>query len=250
MRKKIKILYSDYEEPEKPGERESAPVAVDLSAIRDFYAALGDKQKKSFEKFAAYWESEGFEKLFNPAARVVSMPLAVAEENFGAELLRVNDSVERVVMSVWTIGTALEKKCGEMMSAGGSLMTGLILDAAGSIALYEMHGALCGWIKENSGGASGLCINGEFYPGIGSMRQDLMEKIVAIGGTEAAIGVGASGHSLLRPRKSQCSFVALGSAEHESVLKAKPCRPCAGKRCLYYQLGGCHMQEAMRRSVN
>ena len=73
---------------------------MNLAALERFYAQMGDKHKRNFDKFAAYWEAEGFEKLFNPAARVVTMPVAVAEENFGAELLRVNDSVSEVVMIV------------------------------------------------------------------------------------------------------------------------------------------------------
>ena len=208
MEKKIKIFYSEYGAGlSHVEERESEPVGVNLSALEKFYDEMGERHKKQFDKFAEYWEREGFEKLFNPAARVVTMPVAVAEENFGAELLRVNDSVSEVVMTVWTTGPELER-----------------------------------WVKENPAAKLGKFVNGEFYPGMGSMRQDLMEKVVTLGETEKIIGVGASGLSLLRPRKSQCSFVALGSAEHEAVFKSEPCKPCAGKKCLYYQLGGCHMQ--------
>lgn len=240
MEKKIKILLSDWAAPSVIEETETPPVAVDLSALEKFYAAMGERHKKQFDKFAAYWENEGFEKLFNPAARVVAMPLSAAEENFGGGLLRVNDSVSEAVMAVWTIGAELERECSEMMNSAGSLMTGFLLDVAGSVALYDMHAALGSWVKERAA-KNGKFVNGEFYPGMGSMRQDLMEKVVALGDTERTIGVGASGLSLLRPRKSQCSFVALGAAEHEVVVKAEPCNPCAGKKCLYYQLGGCHM---------
>ena len=243
MEKKIKIFSSEYGAGlSRIEERESAPVGVNLAALERFYAQMGDKHKRNFDKFAAYWEAEGFEKLFNPAARVVTMPVSVAEENFGAELLRVNDSVSEVVMIVWTIGPELERECSEMMNSTGSLMTGFLLDVAGSVALYDMHAALGLWVKASPAAGLGKFVNGEFYPGMGSMRQDLMEKVVTLGDTEKIIGVGASGLSLLRPRKSQCSFVALGSAEHEAVFKSEPCKPCAGKKCLYYQLGGCHMQ--------
>ena len=242
MEKKIKIYYSEYGALSRVEEHESAPVGVNLAALEKFYAEMGERHKKQFDKFAEYWEREGFEKLFNPAARVVTMPVAVAEENFGAELLRVNDSVSEVVMTVWTTGPELERECTELMNSRGSLMTGFLLDVAGSVALYDMHAALDRWVKENPAAKLGKFVNGEFYPGMGSMRQDLMEKVVTLGETEKIIGVGASGLSLLRPRKSQCSFVALGSAEHEAVFKSEPCKPCAGKKCLYYQLGGCHMQ--------
>lgn len=246
MEKKIKIFYSEYGAGlSHVKERESAPVGVDLTALERFYNDMGERHKKQFDKFAAYWETEGFEKLFNPAARVLTMPVAVAEDNFGAELLRVNDSVSEVVMTVWTIGPELERECTEVMNSRGSLMTGFLLDVAGSVALYDMHAALDGWLKAHPAAELGKFVNGEFYPGMGNMRQDLMEKVVTLGETEKIIGVGASGLSLLRPRKSQCSFIALGSAEHESVFKSEPCKPCAGKKCLYYQLGGCHMQAGL-----
>ncbi len=250
MKKKIKIFYSEKGAgPSHIQERESEPVGVNLSALEKFYAAMGERHKKQFDKFAAYWEAEGFEKLFAPAACVVRMPIAAAEKRFGADLLRVNDSVSDAVMMVWTIGPALERTCSEMMNAAGSLMTGFLLDVVGSIALYGMHAALNEWVKANLAAEFKKFVNGEFYPGMGSMRQDLMGKIVTLGGTEQTIGVGASGISLLRPRKSQCSFIALGAAEHEVVVRAEPCRPCAGKKCLYYQLGGCHMQAELQRAA-
>ena len=184
MEKKIKIFSSEYGAGlSRVEERESAPVGVNLAALERFYAQMGDKHKRNFDKFAAYWEAEGFEKLFNPAARVVTMPVAVAEENFGAELLRVNDSVSEVVMIVWTIGPELERECSEMMNSTGSLMTGFLLDVAGSVALYDMHAALDLWVKANPAAGLGKFVNGEFYPGMGSMRQDLMEKVVTLGDT-------------------------------------------------------------------
>ena len=116
-----------------------------------------------------------------------------------------------------------------MMNSTGSLMTGFLLDVAGSVALYDMHAALDLWVKANPAAGLGKFVNGEFYPGMGSMRQDLMEKVVTLGDTEKIIGVGASGLSLLRPRKSQCSFVALGSAEHEASSNRSPASPARAK---------------------
>ena len=240
MEKKIKIFYSEYGAP--AAKLASEPVAVNLTELEKFYERLGERQKKAYDKFANFWTSEGFDALYHPVARVVVMPIDTAEENFGAELLRVNDSVSEAVMMVWTIGPALERRCQVMMSERGALMNGFLLDVVGSISLYDMHAALCRWVREFCAAPRGKYVNGEFYPGLGSMRQDLMERVVSLGDTEETIGVGASSMSLLRPRKSQCSFIALGGAEHEAVFKAEPCVPCAGRKCLYYQLGGCHMQ--------
>ena len=228
---------------------ESAPIDVDLSALEKFYASMGEKHLRSLLKFIDYWKNEGYEKFFNPRAVMRVLPLETAADAFGTETLSLNDSVDKVVMAVWTIGAELEKEASEMMSSIGNLMTGFLLDVAGSIALYNMHTELITWIKENIAVSDGKFINGEFYPGMGSMRQDLMERVVTLGETERMIGVSASGNSLLRPRKSQCSFTALGALEHKIEVKMERCHPCTGKKCLYYQLGGCHMMTGGSQDV-
>ncbi|WP_302794714.1 hypothetical protein [Cloacibacillus evryensis] len=238
--KNIKIYHSAYGR-EGFHISESAGIEVDLSALENFYAAMGEKHLRSLQKFIVYWKSEGYERFFNPQAVIRTLPIKTAADNFGTKTLPLNDSVDQIVMAVWTIGAELEKEASEMMSSLGNLMTGFLLDVAGSIALYNMHAELTAWIKENIAVPDNKFINGEFYPGMGSIKQDLMERVVTLGETERMIGVSASGDSLLRPRKSQCSFTALGSSEHEIEVKMEPCRPCTGKKCLYYQLGGCHM---------
>lgn len=238
--KKIKIYHTDYGR-EDFHLSESAEINVDLSALEKFYAAMGEKHLRTFRQFILYWKSDGYERLFNPQAVIRVLDLKAAADNFGRETLVLNDTVDKIVMAVWTIGAELEREASEIMSSKGNLTTGFLLDVVGSIALYNMHAELSEWIKENIAASENKYINGEFYPGIGNMRQDLMERVVGIGETERMIGVSASGNSLLRPRKSQCSFIALGSYEHEIEVKMAPCRPCAGKKCLYYQLGGCHI---------
>ena len=252
--KTIEIFYSDYCNPSETLRCESPPMDVDFKMLAEYYSSLGEKHKKNFDKFLEYWSNEGFEKLFHPAARAMTMPLAVAIENFGSELLQTNESVDEVCMFVWTIGDQLETTASRIMSDKSEMMTAFLLDVAGSIALYDMHDVLLGWLKSDKAANKNKYINGEYYPGMGSMRQDLMEKVAALGATEDIIGVGASGSSLLHPRKSQCSFIALGAAEHEVVVKSQPCEPCLGKRCLYHQLGGCHMMhsqfESFEETVN
>ena len=152
---------------------------------------MGEKHLRSLLKFIAYWKNEGYEKFFNPRAVMRVLPLETAADAFGTETLSLNDSVDKVVMAVWTIGAELEKEASEMMSSVGNLMTGFLLDVAGSIALYNMHTELITWIKENIAASDGKFINGEFYPGMGSMRQDLMERVVTLGETERMIGVSA-----------------------------------------------------------
>ncbi|MDO5114505.1 MAG: hypothetical protein Q4D58_00270 [Synergistaceae bacterium] len=239
--KSINIIFSEYGASDGAARCEEAPMSVDLSALSGHYESLGARHRENFEIFMKYWQSEGYEKLLSPTARVMTMPFSVAAENFGAELPRSNKSVETAAMAVWTIGPALEAKCTEMTSSLNDMMTGLLLDVAGSISLYNMHRRMTEWLKSGPARAMGKYINGEFYPGTGSMRQDLIEKVVSLGDTERLIGVRASGSSLLHPRKSQCSLILLGSSEYETEIKMEPCKPCTGRKCLYYQLGGCHI---------
>ncbi|MEG1911035.1 MAG: hypothetical protein RRY12_05120 [Cloacibacillus sp.] len=243
--KKIKICQSVYGNDLCTMD-ESSLMDVDLHALENFYMEKGEKHQKSLSKFMNFWEQDGYEKLFNPSARILSFTKDEAINIFGKGFMEVNESVDRIVMSVWTIGGTLEQSGSALMSTTGSLMTGYLLDVTGSIALYEMHAMLIEWIQSKIALPANRYINGEFYPGMGSMRQDLMEKVVSVGDTERLIGVSASGNSLLRPRKSQCSFLSLGSAENAVLVREEPCHPCSGKKCLYYQLGGCHMLESKK----
>ncbi len=87
---------------------ESAPIDVDLSALEKFYASMGEKHLRSLLKFIDYWKNEGYEKFFNPRAVMRVLPLETAADAFGTETLSLNDSVDMVVMAVWTIGEELE----------------------------------------------------------------------------------------------------------------------------------------------
>lgn len=238
--KNIEIYCSDYGREYGPP-RDGPPVEVDLSKLVHFYSAMGEKQRRAVGKFIDYWEGDACARLFKPKAAIKVLPLDTVSENFGTDKLRINESVDKSVMAVWTIGFDLEREASELMSVAGKIMTGFLLDVAGSIALYDMHSELVEWIKREIAAPAGKFINGEFYPGIGSMDQDMMEKVTLIGDTERTIGVSAVGDSLLKPRKSQCSFLAFGASEHETEVRMSPCKPCTGKKCLYYQLGGCHM---------
>ncbi|MDO4987684.1 MAG: hypothetical protein Q4E17_01435 [Synergistes sp.] len=222
---------------------ESTEVRVDLSAVDDFYRRMGERQHNNYLKFLEFWQSdEGEAKLLAPKALVKTISYDTFKEVFGDVKAKIPKSINTVVMAVWTIGIDLEKKSSELTSAIGSMMTGLLVDVAGSVALYKMHDILFDWIRDNITADKNKFICGEYYPGIGSMRQDLMENIIKLGNTFEEIGVKASGTSLLHPRKSQCSFIGMGNEAMEFHRKAERCIPCNGKRCLYYQLGGCHVE--------
>ena len=66
MEKKIKIYYSEYGALSRVEEHESAPVGVNLAALEKFYDEMGERHKKQFDKFAAYWEEEASKSSSTP----------------------------------------------------------------------------------------------------------------------------------------------------------------------------------------
>ena len=223
-------------------ESRSSPVDVDLSTLCEHYEALGEKHLKALLKFKDYWENEGENLLFTPFARIVTMRRSHFCDIFGEEILENDKDTCDVAVAVWTLGSALEKQSSLLMSSRGDLMTGFLLDVAGSIALYKMHDAVMEWIKKEVTEPCGKFIATEYYPGFESVGQNMMEKIVSVTDASDIIGVLAHSSSLLYPRKTQCSLVGISTEDIKCVIKATPCSPCNGKKCLYYQLGGCHMQ--------
>ncbi|NLL36559.1 MAG: hypothetical protein GX256_03435 [Fretibacterium sp.] len=223
-------------------EREGPALNVDLSSLEAHYHERGKRHVKGMARFLEFWESEGA-ALMAPRARMALMTAAEAEEAFGPEVLRHLSGAAFLTLSVWTLGIDLERRSGELMSSEGAVMQGFLLDVAGSIALYTMHNVLLDWM-EREFQAIGKVLTGEFYPGLGGVDAALMEKIASRLGTRDTIGVEARSVSMLHPRKTQCSFVGAVAGTAQSsrvVIEPKPCVPCQGERCLYHQLGGCHM---------
>ncbi|GEM_PF-534190 len=219
-----------------------APMNVELSSLMEHYVLLGEKHIKNIEKFMSYWNLEGKETLLSPKARLVMMPKKEAERNFGYDIMLGEESADHVIMAVWTLGGDLEKKSMELMSANGDRMMGFLLDVAGSIALYNMHDVLIEWIRSELAAPNNKFITKEFYPGQNDVILDMMEKIELLGCTERTIEVAAHGSPMFHPMKTQCSFVGISSTPLDVSLSVLPCSPCSDKKCLYYQLGGCHMQ--------
>lgn len=242
--KDIQIFFSSLHggEPQNITAVKYAPMNVELSSLLEHYVLLGEKHIKNIEKFMLYWNLEGKETLLSPKARLVMMPKKEAEKNFGSDVMQWDSSPDAVIIAVWTLGGDLERKSMEMMSSHGDIMTGFLLDVAGSIALYNMHDLLIRWIDAELAVPNRKHITEEIYPGLRSAIQDMTHKIEILGNTREIIGVYEHGSSMFYPRKTQYSFVGIGSVRGKRRLVALPCSPCSADKCLYYQLGGCHMQ--------
>lgn len=241
--KKIKIFYSsDIQEPPIGiTELEGPDISVGLSVLIEHYKRLGEKNLKYVEKFIPIWEKEWGPELFDPKARIVLKSNENIKRIFGKEVNYGDIDTSLTAIMVWTVGEEIEKKSSELMSLRGDLMSGFLLDVVGSIALYDMHRILLDWISDKVERDLSKFVSAEFYPGFKNAPQSIMDKIEAEGKTEETIGVTARDKSMLRPRKTQCSFVGFGVEKAQLSPLASPCEPCSGKKCLYYQLGGCHM---------
>lgn len=216
------------------------PIELDISPMTEHYTRLGAKYSKTLNKFMESWNSEWNDDLLHPLARVVRFTPDETNCMFGGKV-KWSRTTSETLLAVWTIGAALEKKCSELMTTGDA-MAGLMLDVAGSIALYEIHRALMNWVRSSITTPGGLHITDAFYPGFGNVDQKMMNEVADSARTKDTIGVEAQNQSLLSPRKSQCSFLMLSTEGADIAITATPCAPCNGKQCLYYQLGGCHMQ--------
>lgn len=241
--KKIRIYFNSNTVGPTDGiiQIEGPEAAVDFSALIEHYRTLGENNLKYVERFIPQWEEEWEPDLFDPKARILLMSDENMRQKFGDTIDYGEAEISLSALMIWTVGEEIEKKSSKLMSLRGDLMSGFLLDVAGSIALYEMHKLLLGWVSDKVETDHSKFVSAEFYPGFKNAPQSVMDKIEAEGKTEETIGVTAHDKSMLRPRKTQCSFVGFGSKKVHLSSSVGPCDPCSGKKCLYYQLGGCHM---------
>ena len=249
--KKIRIYFnSDLVDPTNGIiEIEGPEAAVDFSALIEHYRTLGENNLKYVEKFIPLWEEEWGPELFDPKARVLLMSGVNMRKKFGDTIDSGEAEISLSALMVWTVGEAIEKKSASLMSLRGDLMSGFLLDVAGSIALYGMHRAMLEWLSKKVYRDHSKYISAEVYPGFREAPHEIMDRIETAGNTEKTIGVRAFGKSMLQPRKTQCSFVGFGTNEILLPASVRPCMPCSGRKCLYYQLGGCHMDVLKDRPV-
>ena len=249
--KKIRIFYSSYfqDTPDRIAELEGPDIAVDFSALVEHYKNLGKNNLKYLEKFIPLWEREWEPEFFDPKARIVLMENENLKRTFGDEVDYGNVDTNFSALMVWTVGEDIEKKSSKLMSLRGDLMSGFLLDVAGSIALYGMHRVLLEWISSKIHREQSKFVSAELYPGFQNTIQAIMDKIEIVGKTEETIGVSAHSNLMLEPRKTQCSFVGFGNEKAALSSSVLPCSPCTEKKCLYYQLGGCHMDVLAARKI-
>ena len=224
-------------------------VTVDLTPIVEHYLAMGKKYKAITDNFVSSWQNGWEQQLFNPKAVLRIVDQETVANVFKGAISYKDQDVKFTLLAVWTIGVDLEHQSAQIMSQKSGFISGFLLDVAGSAALYDTHVALLSWAERTAAAKYGLHVSEELYPCSADMPQALMEEVTSVGDTQNTIGVKAGCASMLLPRKTQCAFFGIGPNELTKPVSVRPCVPCTGKRCLYCQLGGCHMEILKRKSA-
>jgi hypothetical protein len=229
--KKLKIFLSEMKKGElgELSEFDGLPVEVDFSPLRAHYEKRGKRLAVCLGEFIEWWENEGEPALLEPLA----------------SLLVVYNGCGVSVLAVWTIGERLETKTGQFLRDVDSVMRGFLLNVAGSVALYCVHGSLLRWIDESLARPMGKRVSAQHYMSAESIGADAIKEMVRLCRTRETIGADLFGTSMLKPRNTQYASVTLGESAAERT--AAPCVPCDGMKCLYYQLGGCHLDKGIDR---
>lgn len=230
-------------------------VDLNLDSVESHYRKRGTGALKAFNEFTNHWDSPECQDLIEPKACITFLPTG----NFmghlqGLRLTTLNrefrDCLERSPMTAlltWTLGEPIERHVSDLCS-GKNPLVGLLADVAASLLLNEIHHHLRTLIAEETSSQFRLNPVAEHYPGIGSQESSLIPPVFELSGADRVLDIGLNDHMMIRPKKSQCSVVLLGDEPEPPELTDTACMPCQGKKCLYYQLGGCHVPEGVSAS--
>lgn len=131
---------------------------------------------------------------------------------------------ERVLVSVGTIGPALEQRVRDLQAAGENLKA-YLLDSAGVVALGAVGEAVrC--LAEETAADLGWGVSPSLSPGslVGWPLQGQRDLCALL--PLDSIGVQLNGHSVLTPHKSASALIGLGPG-FESTRVGSTCRYCA-----------------------
>ncbi len=210
------------------------PFSCQFPTIESFYTQRGGSMQESFHEFESYWEHEGNllpkPRLFMYRGRLENM----SSQGLG---ILFADNTQQTAAAFWTIGNALEKKVSTLMD-DGDLINGLILDVVGSRILVELHTTIQSWISKELAQPNGWNIIGEHYPE--ESQAEYLQSLLTLTGSDKEILL-TDGTAMLTPQKTQYSFFMLGEGAPAELNKTVICSVCAGRRCPYWQLGGCHI---------
>lgn len=223
------------------GKEHVLPLAKpDLTVLETRYGTRAFARRE-FEAFRTQWEGETGEDLRKAAARFV---LLTGEELGKKGLLNLPiPGKDLAVVALWTLGPKLEKHASGLLDVKREI-EGILYDVAGSLTLIGMHEQVRQWIRNEIAVPNNLNIVNEFYPGGPGLEMHTLATTLSIADEEGTLGITCRGGELLHPLKSGCCIFLLGEGAEKTLPPIEPCNPCLGNKCLYFQMGGCHMPKS------
>lgn len=221
-------------------------INLNLDSLERYYKKQGDRLHEAFTDFYASWQSSLCQDVLQPRAVITFMPtrrlINVLNDQSPQEIeTNLADTLEKsstVALTVLTLGVAIDELFIKLRTRAKFIIC-LLVDTASSLLLYEMHVRLRKLIGEIAESRFSLYPMYECYPGIGGQSLKLIPIILKLSNAERIIGVRVNEMTMMYPKKSECSIMLLG--KEKAKMTIQPCAPCQGNRCLYYQLGGCHL---------
>ncbi|MDO4218903.1 MAG: hypothetical protein Q4C78_02815 [Synergistaceae bacterium] len=212
------------------------PCEANLTSLDEFYAHQAPSRQEDYLAFKEHWGT-GQKNFFAPRAAAKQLNKKEIAE-FGFDLSdKLFFGAQKVYAAVWTLGNALENYVNYLM-ANNNLTAGLMLDVAGSVALRNIRHDLINWVDTHSRGKARF-VCAEYYPGLKVFPLKFVPRVLEITDAYNILGVSASENCFLTPAKTKCAFFFLGQEAHKTA--PIRCIPCLDKKCLYWQMGGCHM---------
>lgn len=250
------LQFEDRNTGQKTGETlRITGVNLNLDSVEAHYRKRGAGALKTFSEFTRRWENPECQELIEPRASITFVPteklLGKTPERMLSELKKdfsgsISDSPMTALLT-WTLGKPIERHITGLCSDRNPLI-GLLTDVAASLLLNEMHQHLRKLVTEEAYSHFDLFPMAEHYPGIGSRESSLIPLLFELSGADKTLDIGLNDHMMITPKKSQCSILLLGEKSRARELVDTPCIPCQGRKCLYYQLGGCHIPEGRSAS--
>lgn len=220
---------------------------LDLELLGSRYKGQKAALSGSFAQFCKIWESIDCRRSLDPEGCISfitkgSFPALLQAIEKGPLESCFSETLHRSSMaaiSVWTLGGKIEEKVTRHKREG-SRLTGFIMDAALSLTLNRMYSLIKDMIIDKALSRFGLFPTAGFFPGTGAMGIEVIPQIIRMTCADSLLGMSYD-RGMMHPVKSRCSVILLGDAPFAQSLDDLPCDPCPGKRCLYYQIGGCHV---------
>lgn len=234
----MKIILEDRTGAGFPSVRDS--LALPLPDLAPLKLRYGKKafSRQAFEGFKRDWEGPEGKEIREPAATLAIIRTEDLKLVSGIE--EETGNAERAIAALWTLGEKLENHASRLLD-GQKEIEGILYNVVGSLTLVGMHAKIRQWIAERFAGPQNLNIVGEFYPGGPCLGMDTLPVLLDLADRERTLGVSCRGGELLHPLKSGCALFLLGKGEEKILSPVEPCKPCLGKKCLYFQMGGCHI---------